>query len=90
MGPVFPGRRIERSKQLQQHVTRGRRQLISGGEAQRMLIGRRVLGMPIVMLLDEPTIFKRASLSSRGSISATSSRLTIQLRCTRVKRAIEN
>ena len=30
-------------------------QVISGGEAQRMLIGRLVLGMPNVMLLDEPT-----------------------------------
>jgi ATPase subunit of ABC transporter with duplicated ATPase domains len=29
--------------------------VISGGEAQRMLIGRLVLGMPNVMLLDEPT-----------------------------------
>jgi ATPase subunit of ABC transporter with duplicated ATPase domains len=30
-------------------------QVISGGEAQRMLIGKLVLGMPNVMLLDEPT-----------------------------------
>jgi ATPase subunit of ABC transporter with duplicated ATPase domains len=29
--------------------------VISGGEAQRMIIGRLVLGMPNVMLLDEPT-----------------------------------
>ncbi|MDH5577961.1 MAG: ATP-binding cassette domain-containing protein, partial [Betaproteobacteria bacterium] len=29
--------------------------VISGGEAQRMLIGRLILGMPNVMLLDEPT-----------------------------------
>src|SRR3989440_1316746 len=29
--------------------------VISGGEAQRMLIGKLVLGMPNVMLLDEPT-----------------------------------
>ena len=29
--------------------------VISGGEAQRMMIGRLVLGMPNVMLLDEPT-----------------------------------
>ena len=29
--------------------------VISGGEAQRMLIGRLVLQMPNVMLLDEPT-----------------------------------
>jgi ATPase subunit of ABC transporter with duplicated ATPase domains len=29
--------------------------VISGGEGQRMLIGRLVLGMPNVMLLDEPT-----------------------------------
>jgi ATPase subunit of ABC transporter with duplicated ATPase domains len=30
-------------------------QVISGGEGQRMLIGRLILGMPNVMLLDEPT-----------------------------------
>jgi ATPase subunit of ABC transporter with duplicated ATPase domains len=30
-------------------------QVISGGEGQRMLIGKLVLGMPNVMLLDEPT-----------------------------------
>jgi ATPase subunit of ABC transporter with duplicated ATPase domains len=29
--------------------------VISGGEGQRMLIGKLVLGMPNVMLLDEPT-----------------------------------
>ncbi|HWV90473.1 MAG TPA: ATP-binding cassette domain-containing protein, partial [Burkholderiales bacterium] len=29
--------------------------VISGGEGQRMMIGRLVLGMPNVMLLDEPT-----------------------------------
>jgi ATPase subunit of ABC transporter with duplicated ATPase domains len=29
--------------------------VISGGEGQRMLIGRLILGMPNVMLLDEPT-----------------------------------
>ncbi|OGA08268.1 MAG: ABC-F family ATPase [Betaproteobacteria bacterium RIFCSPHIGHO2_12_FULL_69_13] len=29
--------------------------VISGGEAQRMIVGRLVLGMPNVMLLDEPT-----------------------------------
>jgi len=29
--------------------------VISGGEAQRMIIGKLVLGMPNVMLLDEPT-----------------------------------
>ena len=29
--------------------------VISGGEAQRMMIGRLVLDMPNVMLLDEPT-----------------------------------
>jgi ATPase subunit of ABC transporter with duplicated ATPase domains len=29
--------------------------VISGGEAQRMLIGRLILAMPNVMLLDEPT-----------------------------------
>jgi len=29
--------------------------VISGGEAQRMLIGKLLLGMPNVMLLDEPT-----------------------------------
>ena len=29
--------------------------VISGGEAQRMMVGRLVLGMPNVMLLDEPT-----------------------------------
>jgi len=29
--------------------------VISGGEAQRMMIGKLVLGMPNVMLLDEPT-----------------------------------
>ncbi|HWM44219.1 MAG TPA: ATP-binding cassette domain-containing protein, partial [Burkholderiales bacterium] len=29
--------------------------VISGGEAQRMMIGRLVLGMPNAMLLDEPT-----------------------------------
>jgi ATPase subunit of ABC transporter with duplicated ATPase domains len=30
-------------------------EVISGGEAQRMMIGKLVLGMPNVMLLDEPT-----------------------------------
>jgi len=29
--------------------------VISGGEGQRMIIGKLILGMPNVMLLDEPT-----------------------------------